>query len=49
MVRISPESYYYNSIIQLHVSRIKTYKNIQVELHRMDRKYVVLISYKNDY
>jgi len=45
MVKITPKSYYYNSIIQLHVSRVKTYKNIHVELHRMDRDYLVLISY----
>jgi len=45
MVRITPKSYYYNSIIQLHVSRIKTYKNIQAELHRRNRDYLVLIGY----
>ena len=45
MAKITPESYYYNSIIQLHVSRIKTYKNIQVEFHKMDREYIALIGY----
>ena len=45
MAKITPESYYYNSIIQLHVSRIKTYKNIQAELHKMDREYIALIGY----
>jgi len=45
MVRITPKSYYYNSIIQLHVSRIKTYKSIQAELYKMDREYIALIGY----
>ena len=45
MAKITPESYYYNSIIQLHVSRIKTYKNIQVEFHKMDREYIALIGF----
>jgi len=45
MVRITPESHYYNSIIQLHVSRIKTYKSIQVELYKMDREYIALIGF----
>jgi len=45
MVRITPESYYYNSIIQLHVSRIKTYKSIQAELYKMDREYIALIGF----
>jgi len=45
MVEISPKSYYYNSIIQLHVSWIKTYKNIQVELHKMSKGYLVLIGF----
>jgi len=45
MAKITPKTYYYNSIIQLHVSRIKTYKNIQAELHKMDREYLVLIGY----
>jgi len=45
MVRISPKSYYYNSIIQLHVSWIKNYKSIHAELHRMSRDYLVLIGY----
>jgi len=44
-VEITPKSYYYNSIIQLHVSRIKTYKSIHVELYKMDREYLVLIGF----
>jgi len=45
MVKITPEKYYYNSIIQLHVSWVKRYKNIQVELHKMSKGYLVLIGY----
>jgi len=45
MVKITPKTYYYNFVIQLHVSRIKTYKSIQVELYKRDKEYLVLIDY----
>jgi len=34
VVKITPKLYFYKSIIQLHVSWVKTYKDIHVELHR---------------
>jgi len=45
MVKITPELYFCKTIIELHVARIKRYKDIHVELHRMDKEYLVLIGF----
>jgi len=44
-VKITPELYFYKSVVELYVSRIKRYKNIHVELYRRSRDYLVLIGY----
>jgi len=45
MMEITPELYLYKTIIELHVARIKRYKDIQAELHRRSGDYLVLIGY----
>jgi len=44
-VEITPELYFYKPIVELHVSWVKKYKNIHVELHRRSRDYLVLVGY----
>jgi len=49
MVKITPEKhmmYLVGFLRDLYVMWSKAYKSIYVELHKMDREYLVLISYK---
>jgi|GEM_PF-1692624 len=49
MVRIPPEKlslYLFNFLRDFYAMWSKRYKSIYVELHKMDREYVVLIGYK---
>jgi len=38
MAKITPELYLCKTIVELHVARIKRYKDIHVELHKMDKR-----------